>query len=130
MIVFTASEKDYADPILDYLDPDKNLIQARFYRTSCYKHENSGLLVKDLRIFQRPLSDIAIVDNSVYAFAFQLENGIPIMNYFDDEGDEELYHLYNFLKQLAVCEDVRPKIRDSFNLVRESERYYTIMNEL
>ena len=26
VVVFTASEKDYADPIIDYLDPDHTLI--------------------------------------------------------------------------------------------------------
>lgn len=70
VIIFTASEQQYADPILDKLDPNKNLIKARFYRTSCFKDENTGLYIKDLRIFKKPLSDIAIVDNSVYAFAY------------------------------------------------------------
>lgn len=49
VIVFTASEKEYANPILDYLDPDGSLIQARFFRDSCVQHQ--GLFVKDLRIF-------------------------------------------------------------------------------
>jgi len=35
VIVFTASEKEYADAILDLIDPDYKLIQARYYRDSC-----------------------------------------------------------------------------------------------
>jgi len=38
VIVFTASEREYANPILDYLDPEKKLIQARFFRDSCVQH--------------------------------------------------------------------------------------------
>ena len=30
--VFTASHQFYADAVLDYLDPERNLIQQRFYR--------------------------------------------------------------------------------------------------
>lgn len=35
VIVFTASRKEYADTILNYLDPHHELIEARFYRDSC-----------------------------------------------------------------------------------------------
>lgn len=32
IIVFTASTQEYADPILNYLDKDYNVITKRFYR--------------------------------------------------------------------------------------------------
>ena len=35
VIVFTASHKWYADVILDYIDPEKKLIQHRLYRDHC-----------------------------------------------------------------------------------------------
>jgi len=35
VVVFTASMKNYADAILDHLDPDNTLIHHRFYRESC-----------------------------------------------------------------------------------------------
>lgn len=35
VIVFTASKKYYADTILNFLDPQEELIEARFYRESC-----------------------------------------------------------------------------------------------
>jgi len=37
IVVFTAGVKDYADPILDYLDPDNTLFKKRMYRTECIK---------------------------------------------------------------------------------------------
>ena len=36
VVVFTASHKFYADPVLDYLDPKNEYISARFYRDSCF----------------------------------------------------------------------------------------------
>jgi len=51
--------------------------------------------VKDLRIFEhlRSLSDMVLVDNAVYSFGYQLENGIPIIPFYEDKDDEELLHL-------------------------------------
>jgi TFIIF-interacting CTD phosphatase-like protein len=70
-MVFTASMKDYADPILDHIDPDGSLIHHWFYRESCVKIEvdGSSIYVKDLRMFEDfDLKDIVIVDNAVYSF--------------------------------------------------------------
>jgi len=66
--VFTASNKEYADTILDYIDPTGTLIQHRFYRESCIK-TTDNVYIKDLRIFRNVnLKDIIIVDNAVYSF--------------------------------------------------------------
>ena len=69
VVIFTASEQEYADPIIDYLDPTGELVQARYYRPSCFR--KNDFYVKDMRIFRnRDLSDIVLIDNSVYSFAF------------------------------------------------------------
>lgn len=57
-----------------------------------------------------------IVDNAVYSFGFQLDNGIPIIPYYQDEDDEELFHLIPYLEVLSKCEDVRLKNREAFQL--------------
>jgi CTD small phosphatase-like protein 2 len=68
--VFTASHKSYADAILDFIDPENKLFSFRLYRDSCLKTPD-GYYVKDLRIFQdRALSDLVLIDNSVYSFAY------------------------------------------------------------
>ena len=121
VVVFTASEQEYADPIIDYLDPDGDLIQARYYRPSCFRSRH-GYYVKDLRIFyQRKLSDIILVDNSVYSFAFQLDNGVPIVSFYEDRADEEMLHLKFYLDCLKDCNDVREKNREAFQLVQLAE---------
>jgi CTD small phosphatase-like protein 2 len=43
--------------------------------------------VKDLRILNRELKDIVLVDNAAYSYAFQAENGIPIIPYFNGDTD-------------------------------------------
>ena len=69
-MVFTASHKAYADVVLDYLDPDRDLIDKRVYRDSCVKTEE-GVYIKDLRIIKnRKMKDIVIIDNAVYSFGF------------------------------------------------------------
>ena len=52
------------------------------------------------------MEDMVIIDNAVYSFGFQLENGIPIIPYYEGEDDEELYHLIPYLDILADCDDV------------------------
>ena len=53
VLVFTAGNQCYADPILDYIDPERK-IQHRLYRDSCTM-VNNQLFVKDLRILGRKL---------------------------------------------------------------------------
>jgi CTD small phosphatase-like protein 2 len=39
-----------------------------------------------------------IIDNNALSFAFNVNNGIPILPFFDDKNDEELRHLVYYLK--------------------------------
>lgn len=71
---------------------------------------SEGYYVKDLRIFkheQFKISDIVIVDNSVYSFAFHIDNGIPIVPFYDDKADEEMLLLIYYINCLSTVEDVR-----------------------
>lgn len=66
------------------------------------------MYIKDLRIIKnRDLKDIVIVDNAVYSFGFQLNNGIPIIPFYHDKLDEELLHLIYYINCLAGFEDIR-----------------------
>lgn len=96
--------KDYADAILDFIDPDNSLVHHRFYRESCIKTviEGSPIYVKDLRIFNEfELKDIVIVDNAVYSFINQLDNGIPIIPFWYDKEDDQLEKLMDYMPILC-----------------------------
>lgn len=115
VFVFTASHPCYANVVLDYLDPKKELIHQRFFRDSCINM--GGVYIKDLRIFaNRNLKDIIIVDNAAYSFAYQLDNGIPIVSWHDDPNDKELFNLMDYTKALSTVEDIRDINEQTFHL--------------
>lgn len=101
IIIFTASHHCYADAVCDLLDPHNTYIDHRIYRDNCLQTK-SGLFIKDLRVFgDRNIEDIIIVENSVYSFANQLENGVPIIPYFHNQKDDQLKKLCAYLKKLV-----------------------------
>lgn len=119
--VFTASHQSYADAVLDFIDPEHTIFSFRLYRDSCLK-THDGYYVKDLRIFHDlDLSDLVLIDNSVYSFAHQIENGVPIIPFYHDKNDEELLHLIKYMEGVAACEDVRVYNREAFGLKRLAE---------
>ena len=67
-------------------------------------------------IRNRSLSDVVLVDNSVYSFGYQVDNGIPIISFYNDPRDEELLHLAFYIQSLLECEDVREQNRIAFGL--------------
>jgi CTD small phosphatase-like protein 2 len=122
VFVFTASHPCYANVVLDYLDPAKELIQQRFFRDSCMNV--NGVYIKDLRIFaNRNLKDMVIVDNAAYSFAYQLDNGIPIVSWHDDPNDKELFNLMDYVKALAAVDDIRDINDQTFHLRTFYEDY-------
>ena len=59
------------------------------------------------------MENMVIVDNSVYSFAYQIDNGIPIIPFYHEPTDEEMLHLIFYLNCLATCEDVREQNREA-----------------
>jgi CTD small phosphatase-like protein 2 len=64
-----------------------------------------------------------IVDNAAYSFAYQLENGIPIVSWHDDPNDRELMNLIDYVKALASVDDVREINDATFRLRTFYEDY-------
>ena len=114
--IFTASVKAYADAVIDYLDPNKNLIQFRLYRNNCI-NVNDKIFVKDLRIIKGiDIKDIILLDNSIYSFSSQINNGILVNSFFNDKNDIELYNVLGYLLNFLVkAEDVRVVNEQFFN---------------
>jgi len=62
------------------------------------------------------LKDVILVDNSVYSFGFQLDNGVPIIPFFNDPSDQELIYLAQYVLSLAHADDVRDQNAATFQL--------------
>ncbi len=115
VIIFTASHQCYADRVLDFLDPHRSLIHHRLYRDNCVYV--NGVYIKDLRILtNRLMQDLIIVDNNAYSFGYQVDNGIPIISWYKDMNDRELYNLIDYIKVLSLAKDIRLAYRPTFRL--------------
>ena len=122
--IFTASVKEYADAVINFLDPDNKLIKFRLYRNNCINF-NDSFTVKDLRIFKNvDMKNIVLIDNSMYSFAAQINNGILINSFFNDKSDTDLNNALEYLINFILpAEDVREVNKEFFN-------FEQIMNDL
>eukprot|EP01136_Pigoraptor_vietnamica_P001149 Opistho-1_new@27396 len=105
VVVFTASLRQYGDPVIDSLDCGRGLIQRRYFRESCI--QEYGNYVKDLVKVEPDLSSVLIIDNSPGAYAMHPENAIPIVAWTKDPDDDALLDLIPFLGYLHSVRDVR-----------------------
>ena len=112
--IFTAASPEYADAAINYLDPENKFIKFRLYRNNC---TNVGdlLRVKDLRILKNiNIKNIILVDNNMYLFTPQLNNGILINSFYNSKDDKELDNVLRYLiDYILPAEDVR-KVNEEF----------------
>ena len=50
---------------------------------------------------------MVLVDNYSFSFGSAIENGIPILPWYDDENDKELKYLTKYLMKAAKSRDIR-----------------------
>ena len=114
LILFTAAYQEYADVIIDYIDPENIFFKKWFYRESCI-NLNDNINIKDLNIFNDiDLKHSVILDNNIYSFCNNLKNGILINSFFEGEDDDLMniyYYLDNYIKN---SQDVRKVNEDLF----------------
>lgn len=81
--------------MLRLIDPNN-----KYFSAVCSKEQCIGT-IKDLRIFNKDLRNVVIVDNTPQNFMYlrlidcsaQINNGIPIIPFLGSEDDEELLSL-------------------------------------
>ena len=122
LVIFTAARQDYADVIIDKIDPEGKFIAHRLYRQHCEQVEvNLGskkeYFIKNLDIItNRKKEDLLIIDNYVYSFAVDMDNGIPIKDYRYGKNDHELEFLCEALSDLKSFMDSRTYIKDKLKI--------------
>lgn len=75
-----------------------------------------SFFIKDLKILNRPLSRVVLVDNASYSFVWQLDNGIPILPFYANQQDRELDSLKAYLMGLIDAKDVRQYNREHLKM--------------
>lgn len=118
VFTFTAGTKEYAEPLLNKLDPEKRYLKGRLYRCECREVFVPGVGVqylKDLTAITQELGNIVLVDNNPLSFVCQPRNGILIPDFLG-EPDNELEKVLSLLQDLENTPDVRPKLGPMFNM--------------
>jgi CTD small phosphatase-like protein 2 len=69
LAIFTKYGKEYADIIIDKIDPFRRYFKHRLYYQHCVKRDE--VFIKHLGIIiDREMEDIVIVDSSIISFGF------------------------------------------------------------
>ena len=119
LIIFTASDQQYADTIINYIEKDKKYFKMRLYRDNCI-FIDPGLYIKDLRIIKDydPMN-VILMDNSLYSFMNQPSNGMLVNSFYTNHKDTQLISAKNFLiNHIFPCDDIR----------KECEKWYHFTN--
>ena len=127
IVIFTAGLQEYADFILNKLDPENKLISHRLYRQHCILRKKDGVHLKDLNLLGRDLKRTIIVDNIKDNFCLQRENGILINTWLSDMDDRSLLELIPFLREIVIkrVKDVKKSLQN----FRDSVMRYIQLNK-
>ena len=123
LIIFTAAIEEYADYIVEQIDPEHH-ITHKLYRRHTVSKDNKT--IKDLNKIGREIDKVCIIDNNKENFSLQPENGIEVRPFIDDENDDELLVLANELVRVYkmiikndTSKDFRTYIRNIQNKIQK-----------
>ena len=124
IIIFTASISQYAEPLIDILDPEKKF--KRMFRQHCVR--KNGFYIKDLEQIGIDFKNIIIIDNNPRSFIMNQENGLPIITWYENLSDNELIKLIPLLEYLSNVSDVRPIIEQIVNKEKNEIDFNLVKN--
>lgn len=85
LFIFTASRKEYAEPIIDRIAPFIPK-ENRLFNDSC--ETMSGYIVKDLTRLQRPLNNTLLIDDMMGSGLKQPKNVVGVSPWLGERDDE------------------------------------------
>ena len=107
VVIFTASLSKYADPLMNQMDVN-GVCTMRLFREHCTYLQ--GVFTKDMSKIGRNMKDAMILDNSPSAYMLQPECAVPIISWYDDPKDRQLFDLIPLFIQLSRINDCREAI--------------------
>lgn len=120
VVLFTASDKEYAEPILDHIDPERRLLPYRLFREDTVEYKGTKF-VKDISLLGRDLKKTVLIDNSVMTMRASPDNCVLIDDFYGDKVDRQLEVMWGVLTELNDLPDVRPCLRETFYISHKIE---------
>ncbi|XP_061635613.1 CTD small phosphatase-like protein 3 [Phyllopteryx taeniolatus] len=121
LFVYTCAKKEYAEKILDILDPQRKLFRHRLYQDECACV--LGHYIKDLSILGRDLSKIVVLDNAPHTYPYHLMNTLPIKSWSGESDDRELQKLIPYMEKLSAVEDFREVLK------KRKDHFHRLLSE-
>ena len=118
---FTAGLPVYARPVIKEIDPNGTIFKKVLYRDSCteIRLNNSMFYSKDLKSFGDDIYDekrTVLVDNNIFSFVINPNNGIHICEFYDAADDRELDKVLELITHLTLVPDVRIPLNKIFHI--------------
>ncbi len=124
--VFTSGSYNYMKSIVEILDPNREFFEFSLCRNQCITSNDKKLYIKDLQIAlsDRSLMDTIIIDNKEAGCFLELENLIPMNDFFGSKSDIAMLSLTRYLLEFVGKKDVRVKIIRDFGIydIREAKK--------
>lgn len=121
LFVYTCAKKEYAEKILNVLDPQRKLFRHRLYQEDCACVQ--GHYIKDLSILGRDLAKTVVLDNAPHTYPYHLMNMIPVKSWSGEPDDRELQKLIPTLEKLATVEDFRDVLK------KRKDHFHRLLSE-
>ncbi|KAM6962500.1 CTD small phosphatase-like protein 2-A [Aplochiton taeniatus] len=121
MFVYTSAKKEFAEKILDILDPKRKLFRHRLYQEDCSCV--LGHYVKDLELLERDFAKTVVLDNAPHTYPYHLVNVIPIKSWSGGKEDRELQTLIPYLERLSDAEDFREVLE------KRTDHFHRLLSE-
>ncbi|XP_019954153.1 CTD small phosphatase-like protein 3 [Paralichthys olivaceus] len=121
LFVYTCAKKEYAEKILDILDPQRKLFRHRLFQDDCACI--LGHYIKDLSILGRDLAKTVVLDNAPHTYPYHLMNTIPIKSWSGESADRELHKLISYMEKLSAAEDFREVLK------KRKDHFHRLLSE-
>ena len=109
IVIFTASSQEYADAVIDRIDPF-GMVKHRLYKESCLLLNDCR--VKDLSLLNRKLDRVIIMDNSPTSYVLHPNNSIAIRTWTSDKSDQELFKVMEMLMEIKDEKNIYKALSD------------------
>lgn len=121
LFVYTCAKREYAEKILDILDPHRKLFRQRLYQEDCSCV--LGHYIKDLSLLGRDLAKTVVLDNAPHTYPHHLMNTIPISSWSGEPEDRELQRLIPYMDKLCTAEDFREVLK------KRKDHFHRLLSE-